>query len=111
MVQEGNDALPRCDLCGMHMTEGRVINHQGTQRYSRNTQMRWRRRDVTISSQCVEASFSLTGEDEVECIEVMETFTYLVLILDRSDNDCAAVLRNVGKSRQVWSQIGKLLKR
>ena len=40
-----------------------------------------------IVSQCVEASFSLAGEDEAECIEVVETFKYLGHMLDRSYYD------------------------
>ena len=39
----------------------------------------------------------------------METFNYLGRILDRSDNDWAAVLRNIRKARKVWSRLGKLL--
>ena len=41
----------------------------------------------------------------------METFNYLGRILDRSDNNWPAVYLNVSKARQIWSQIGKLLRR
>ena len=86
VVQEGRETLPRCDLCGMHIPEGRLRKHQQTQRCDRNTQMQCRRRDVVIVSRCAEASFSLAGEDHAEQIDGMDTFKYLGRILDRSDN-------------------------
>ena len=84
---------------------GRIIKHQRTRRCDRNTQMRWGRRDVEIVSRCMEASFSITGEDEAERIESVETLKYLGQILDRSDNDWPAVLCNVGKASQLWSRL------
>ena len=74
VVQEGMEPLPRCDLCGMHMPAWRLLKHQQNKWCNRNMQMRWRRGDVTIEIRCVEASFSLTGEDNAECIEGVETF-------------------------------------
>ena len=50
VVQESKDPLPCCDLCRMHMPEGRLIKHQRTNRRDRNTQMQWWRRDVLITS-------------------------------------------------------------
>ena len=69
----------------MHMPAGRLIKHHQTQQCDRNTQMWWRRRDVAIASRCAKASFSLTEEDEAECIEEVETLKYLGRMLDRSD--------------------------
>ena len=51
------------------------------------------------------------GEDEAECIERVENFKYLGRMLDQSDNDWPEVRQNVGKACQVWSRIGKLLRR
>ena len=45
----------------------------------------------------------------MECIEGVETFNYLGIILDQSDNDWLAFLRNFRKARKVWSRLGKLL--
>ena len=59
--------------------------------------------------QCKETTFSLTGEDDTECIEGVETFKYLGRILDQSDDDWPAVLWNVGKARRVWNLLGKML--
>ena len=101
VVQEGRELLPHCDLCGMHMPSGRLLKHQRKKRCERNTQMRWRRKDVVISIQCKGATFSLTGEDDAECIEGVENFKYLGRMLDWSDNDWTEVLRNFGKSRRV----------
>ena len=58
----------------------------------------------------MEAAFSLTGEDDAERIEGVETFKYLGRILDWSDNDCPAVFQNVGKAHLVWIHMGKLLR-
>ena len=63
--------------------------------------MRWQRRDVAIASRCTEASFSLTGDDNAECIEEVENFKYLGHMLDRSDDDWPEVRRNVGKACRV----------
>ena len=106
VVQEGKDLLPRCDLCVMHMPP-----YRKTARCDRNTHMRWRRRGMTITSKSSDATFSLTGEDEAECIEGVGRFKYLGRLLDRSDNDWPEVLHNIRKSRQVWRQLGELLQR
>ena len=83
VVQEGREPLPRCDLCGMHIPAGRLLKHQREKRCNRNTQMRWRWKDVAIVSQCEGMTFILTGEDDTEFIEGVETFKYLGRILDR----------------------------
>ena len=43
--------------------------------------------DVAIAIQCMDASFSLMGENELECIEGMETFKYWGRMLDWSDEN------------------------
>ena len=58
-----------------------------------------------------EATLILTGEEEAERIEGVEVFKYLGRILDRSDENYPAVLRNIIKSRQAWGRLGKLLQR
>ena len=73
--------------------------------------MRWQRRDVAITSQCAEATFSLTGDNEAECIEGVNNFKYLERMLDWPDDDWSAVRRNFRKARQVWSLLRKLLQR
>ena len=71
--------------------------------------MRWWRRDVAIASRCAEASFSLTEEDEVECIKGVDNFKYLGRMLYRLDDDWPVVRRNVRKAHQVCIRLGKLL--
>ena len=95
----------------MHMPAGWLIKHQMMQRCDKNNQMRRRRMDVAIASQCTEASFSLTGEDEAECIEGVENFKHLGRMLDRTDDDWPAVGRNIRKACQVWSCLEKMLRR
>ena len=101
VVQDGKKPLPHCDLCGMHMPEGFMIKRQSTQQCDRNTQMMWQRRDVIIARRCAEASFRLTGDNKAEFVEGVETFKYLVLMLDRSGENCPAVCQNVGEVSQL----------
>ena len=63
VVQEGAELIPHCELCRMHMPEGRLIKHRRNQICDNNTDMRWHRWDVAITRRCVGATFSLTGED------------------------------------------------
>ena len=39
----------------------------------------------------------------------MERFKFLGRLIDRSDDDWPAVLRNIRKARQVWGRLGNLL--
>ena len=73
--------------------------------------MRWRRGDVSIAAKFSEATFSLTGEDEVELIEAVGGFKYLGRLLDRLDDNCPAVLHNITKAMQVRGQLGELIQR
>ena len=45
------------------------------------------RRDVAIAARYFEATFSITGEEEEECIDGEERFTYPVRMLYRSYNN------------------------
>ena len=66
---------------------------------------------MEISDKCSEATFSLTWEDEADCIEVVEVFEYLGRLLDRLDNKWPEVLRNIRKVRQLWGCLGKIIQR
>ena len=100
------EPLPRCDLCGMHVPEGWLIRHRKTACCNKNTQMMWRRRDMAIADRCLEATFSLTGEEDAERIKGVEVFKCLGRILDRSDNNWPSFLRNISKARHVWVRLG-----
>ena len=52
LVQEGTELLPYCDLCRMHILAGRLIKQRCKKRY------------VKIAARCLEATFSLIGEEE-----------------------------------------------
>ena len=66
---------------------------------------------MAITAKCLEATFSLTGEDEAERIKGVGRFKYLGKMLDQSDDDWKSVLHNIRKARQVWGRLGKLLRR
>ena len=50
VLQEGAEPLPICDLSGMDIKAGRLIRHQRTAWYEKNSQMRWWRMDVPIAA-------------------------------------------------------------
>ena len=87
VVQEGKLLLTLCNLCGMHMIEGRIIKHIRTVKYDRNTQMRSRRRNVEIAAKCTGATFSITGEDGEDFFKGVDSPKYLGRILHRADKD------------------------
>ena len=66
---------------------------------------------MAIADICLEATFILRGEEEAECIKGVKLFKYLRRLLDRSDDNWSAVLQNIRKVRQVWEQLGKILRR
>ena len=59
----------------------------------------------------MEASFSITGEDEVGFIEGLGIFKYLGRKLYCPYYDWPTVRRNIRKVRQVWGRLGKLILR
>ena len=87
VVQEGMETLPCCDWQETHMPVGRNIRRRKTVHFDKNTQMSWRRWDVAIASRCLEATFSLTGDEEAEYIKGMEVFKYLGWLLEWLDED------------------------
>ena len=52
---------------------------------------------MAIMAKCLEATFSLTGEDESERIKGVGGFQYLGILMYWSDDDWPAVLRNIRK--------------
>ena len=66
------ELLTQCALRVMHMPAWRIIRHRRMACCNKNTQMRWRRRDVEIVARYSDATLSLIGEKEVERIEGVE---------------------------------------
>ena len=110
-MQEGAEPLPRCGLCGMHMSSGRRIKHRRTQICDNSNQIRWRRQNLDIANRCAEANFIIMGEEGAESIEGVDIFKYFGRPLDRSDDDWPEVLRDIRKAWQVWGWLGKLMQR
>ena len=52
---------------------------------------------MAIADRKSEATFCLTGQEEAECIEGVEVFKYLGLLLDQLEGDWLEVLRNTWK--------------
>ena len=88
------------------MPAERLISHRKAARCKKKTQIRWRRQDVEITDRCLEATFSLTREEEAERIKGVEVFKCLGRILNRSDNNWPSFLCNISKARHVWVRLG-----
>ena len=101
--------MPHCDMCGMHMPEGQITKHLQKSRCDRNTQMRCQRGEVEIAAKCTRATFSLTGDDRADCFEEVGVFKYIGQVLNRTENDCLAVLCNIWAPRKVLGRLWKLL--
>ena len=66
---------------------------------------------MEIAEKCIGETFSLTGEDGSECFEGVDSFKYLGQVLHWSDDYWMSVCQNIWRSRQVWEQLGKFLRR
>ena len=66
---------------------------------------------MEIVARYSDATISLIGEKEVERIEGVDVIKYLRRMLDRLDYDWPEVLGNIWKARQVWEQLGDLLRK
>ena len=54
ILQEGPEALPRCDKCGVNMTADRLFKQRWAGRCNKATDRRLRRRDVEMAERCGE---------------------------------------------------------
>ena len=62
-------------------------------------------------ARCLDAMSILTWEEDAKRIEGVEVFKYLRRILNRSDDNCPAVIRSIWKARQLWGRLGKFIRR
>ena len=51
-MQEGPEPLPRCDQCGMHMPESRILKHRYMDKFSKATERQTRQRHVEMTARC-----------------------------------------------------------
>ena len=73
--------------------------------------MMLRIRDVEIAEKYMGATFRLKGHDREECFEGVDSFKYLGCVLHWLDEDWPAVCWNIGRARQFWGRLGKLVRR
>ena len=57
------------------------------------------------------ATFSLTGEDGLDCFEGVDALKYLGQVIYQTNDDWPAVLHNIRRARQVWGWLGNFLRR
>ena len=111
VIQKGREPLPRCNMCIMHMPEGRLLKHRRTAFCFRNNEMRIRRREVEVATRCLEMELSLTSEEGEDTIEGVALLKYLGWPMEKSDNAWPAVRTNIRKALQIWGRLGVILRR
>ena len=62
ILQEGQEPLPGCDQCGMHMQVARIFKHQQSEKCHKLTEIRLRQRDLEMAEKCGGMEFSLDGK-------------------------------------------------
>ena len=108
VLQEGQELLPRCDHCGMHIPEARMIKHRQTKRCNKTADMRLIQRNVEMEERCGDTEFSLYGGEGGALLEGVVTFKYLGRPLDQTDDDWMAIIRKRKRVSKVWGRLGKM---
>ena len=63
IIQEEVESLPRCNHCGIHMPEARMIKQILTEICNKATKMRIRHMDVDMEESCGQMEFILYGRE------------------------------------------------
>ena len=66
---------------------------------------------MEILTKCKGGTFSLMGDNRADFFEEVEYFKYFGRIKHRAVEVWSEFLRNIWKARQVWGQLGKILRR
>ena len=109
IIREGQEPLPRCDHCGMHIPVAWMIKHRRKERCNKATEMWIRWRDVEMSEKCEDIYFSLYGREGLVLVELVTTFKYMRQPLDQTYDDCLSVRQNINQARRVCRRLGRLL--
>ena len=65
---------------------------------------------MDIAETCVEMEISLYGVEGGAMVEGLETFNYLGLPLDQTDDDWPSIRRNIMREIMVWGRLEKILR-
>ena len=108
MLEEGNFTHPRCARCDMLVLR-RTLNgrHPATAQCARGAERKRRRlaeAEMRVSS---ERAFEAYGEP----IKNVSAFRYLGRVLTDGDDECLAVVGNLGKARKSWGRLSWVLGR
>ena len=108
ILEEGNNPLPKCERCGMHVPY-RALNssHLNSATCREGTDRARRRRVLQEVRRAREVVFTAKGDD----LEDVSVFRYLGRPLSFMDDDWAAVYRNLKKARARWAQVSRVLAR
>eukprot|EP00797_Seminavis_robusta_P003406 Sro1211_g252850.1 Reverse transcriptase (RNA-dependent DNA polymerase) (1066) ;mRNA; f:30706-34100 len=103
---EGSQPLPRCRLCGMHVTyQALNTTHPSSHLCIEGQQRKLRRQNLEAVRKSREVVFTALNQP----IETVTSFRYLGRILSANNNDWPAVHKNIIKARQKWAHISRPL--
>ena len=86
-MQEGREPLTYCDMCRMHMMEGRLPINGRMACCFKNKETRLLQRDLEVASWFEEMDLSLNRKEGEETIEGVTLIKFLGRTLEQSDDD------------------------
>jgi hypothetical protein len=108
VLEEGLVPLPRCELCGMHVTPATLSSSHRQMTLCREGADRARQRSALEDARRArEVVLSIQGVQ----LKSASVFKYLGRPLSSTDDDWPAVYHNLSKARQRWTRVSRVLTR
>jgi hypothetical protein len=108
IIIEGEGRFPCCDRCGMFVNPSiQLINgsHQQTKICKEGARRREREARNLICLRATRQTFHIQDQQ----LDTVQKFHYLGRPLTSNDDDWVAMIYNLGKARQCWSMIARVL--
>lgn len=102
--EEGPEALPKCPRCGLFQRHVGAA-HQATADCRKYEKAHQQRLAATVQAAAQDTVFTIHGVP----IRTVKSFRYLGRLLDDRDDDRPAVARNLGRARQKWGSVARIL--
>mmetsp|Transcript_5724 Transcript_5724/g.8521 ORF Transcript_5724/g.8521 Transcript_5724/m.8521 type:complete len:1130 (+) Transcript_5724:164-3553(+) len=103
---EEEGRLPRCSQCGLFANNSNTPSHKATATCQKFAKLSELRKRAVLQEASVRARFYV-GQAELERVE---QFKYLGRILDETDDDDFAALRQLERARNTWRRFGGILR-
>ena len=108
ILEEGNSPHPRCALCDM-LFPRQALNgrHLGTAQCKKGAERKKRRLAEAETRESSERAFEAYGEP----IKNVSAFKYMGRVLTAGNDNCLAVVGNLGKAQRTWGQVSRVMGR